>query len=170
VKDRDPARKATSPELRGFRVKESRGTVVSDSLPFRPTDQLTSRLSPSRLALDSKESLRVACPEAGTADLSSPLWRITRSSPASPLTHRRAMSDGKVSSGPLMAKNFHQTRVQQNDLVVFANLAGIWRVVAPVNGSKADIRRIGGFDTRIVTAPVEILTVVRRAGSPGYSY
>jgi hypothetical protein len=80
------------------------------------------------------------------------------------------MSDGKVSSGPLMAKNFHQTRVQQNDLVVFANLAGIWRVVATVNGSKADIRRIGGFDTRIVTAPVEILTVVRRAGSPGYSY
>jgi hypothetical protein len=80
------------------------------------------------------------------------------------------MPDGKVLSRPLTAKNFHQTRVQQNDLVVFANLTGMWRVVAPVNGSKADIRRIGGFDTRIVTAPVEILTVVRRAGSPGYSY
>lgn len=43
-------------------------------------------------------------------------------------------------------------------------------VVAPVNGSKADIRRKEGFDTRIVTAPVESLTVIQQAGSPGYCY
>ena len=47
---------------------------------------------------------------------------------------------------------------------------GTWEVVAPVNGSKADVRRSGGFDTRIVTARLESLIVVRRAGSPGYSY
>jgi hypothetical protein len=58
----------------------------------------------------------------------------------------------------------------KNDLVVFADHAGTWKVVAPVNGSKADIRRSGGFDTRIVTAPLESLAVVRRVGSPGYSY
>jgi hypothetical protein len=46
----------------------------------------------------------------------------------------------------------------------------MWKVVAPVNGSKADIRRSEGFDTRIITAPLETLTVVQRAGSPGYSY
>ena len=43
-------------------------------------------------------------------------------------------------------------------------------VVAPVNGSKADIRRKEGFDTAIVTAPLESLTVIRRALSPGYGY
>jgi hypothetical protein len=61
-------------------------------------------------------------------------------------------------------------KVQPNDIVVFANHAGTWEVVAAVNGSKADIRRSRGFDTRIVTAELESLTVVRRAGSPGYSY
>ena len=63
-----------------------------------------------------------------------------------------------------------RTRLQQNDLVRFANHAGTWKVVAPVNGSKADIRRSGGTDTRIVTAPLESVTVVQRAGSPGYIY
>ena len=86
------------------------------------------------------------------------------------LTMSPPASGGKVSSTPLAAKIFHETRVQQNDLVVFADHAGTWKVVAPVNGSKADIRRSGGFDTRIVTASLESLTVVRCVGSPGYSY
>ncbi|MGA7394531.1 MAG: hypothetical protein WBL40_18215 [Terrimicrobiaceae bacterium] len=69
-----------------------------------------------------------------------------------------------------MTQSSRKTRVQPNDIVLFANHAGTWKVVAAVNGSKADIRRSGGFDTRIVTARLESLTVVRRAGSPGYSY
>jgi hypothetical protein len=60
--------------------------------------------------------------------------------------------------------------VGQNDVVVFAHRTGTWKVVAPVNGSKADLRKRGDFDTRITTAPLESLTIVRRAGSPGYNY
>ena len=62
-------------------------------------------------------------------------------------------------------------RAQQNDLVTFANQSGTWEVLAAVNGSKADIRRRGGFDT-LVSLPRrwKALNVVRRAGSPGYSY
>jgi len=156
----DRAREALSPELKGYRTLE-----ISGSLAFKPTCQLISRLTPVRLASDAKQCLRTTRPEADTAQLSLPPWRITRSLPASPPT-----SGGKVSSTPLAAKVFHETRVQQNDLVVFADHAGTWKVVAPVNGSKADICRSGGFDTRIVTAPLESLAVVRRVGSPGYSY
>jgi hypothetical protein len=61
-------------------------------------------------------------------------------------------------------------RVAQNDVVVLAGRHGTWKVVAPVNGTKADICRRASFDTRIVTATVENLTVVRRAGSPGCGY
>ena len=147
----DPVREATSPELRRLSLKEPR--TVSGALAFKPTDQLISKLTPSRLA--SRECLRTT-----------PI----RSSPASSSTHRIAACGGKVPSKPLAAKAFHQARVQQNDLVVFANHAGTWKVVAPVNGSKADIRRSEGFDTRIVTVPLEILTVVRRVGSSGYTY
>lgn len=57
----------------------------------------------------------------------------------------------------------------QNDIVVLAGECGTWQVVAPVNGSKADIRR-RGFDTRVVTAFLENLTIVRCANSPGCSY
>ncbi|MGA9576331.1 MAG: hypothetical protein WBV90_01810, partial [Terrimicrobiaceae bacterium] len=61
-------------------------------------------------------------------------------------------------------------RTEKANCDVFANHPGTWKVVAAVNGSKADIRRSGGFDTRIVIARLESLTVVRRAGSPGYGY
>ena len=61
-------------------------------------------------------------------------------------------------------------QVTQNDIVVLAGERGTWQVVAPVNGSKADIRRREGFDTRVVTAVLENLTVVQFAGSPGCSY
>ena len=71
---------------------------------------------------------------------------------------------------PFATSASHKIGVHLNDVVALANRAGTWTVVAPVNGSKADIRRSAGFDTRIVTAPLEKLTVVRRAGSPGYSY
>jgi hypothetical protein len=74
---------------------------------------------------------------------------------------------GKGSSQPLAS---HKPKVQSNDIVEFDNQPGTWEVVAPVNGSKADVRRSGGFDTRIVTARLESLIVVRRAESPGYSY
>jgi hypothetical protein len=87
-----------------------------------------------------------------------------------PASMWRESSGGNGSSQPAAKKKSHKTRVQPNDIVVFASHAGTWKVVASVNGSKADIRRSGGFDTRIVTARVGNLTVVRRAGSPGYSY
>jgi hypothetical protein len=61
-------------------------------------------------------------------------------------------------------------RVTQNDIVVLAGRDGTWKVIAPVNGTKADIRQRASFDTRILTASVENLTVVRRAGSPGCGY
>jgi hypothetical protein len=58
----------------------------------------------------------------------------------------------------------------QNDIVVLAGERGTWQVVAPVNGSRADIRRREGFDTRVVTAFLENLTIIRCANSPGCSY
>ena len=61
-------------------------------------------------------------------------------------------------------------QVTQNDIVVLAGERGTWQVIAPVNGSKADIRRREGFDIRVVTAVVESLTVVQYAGSPGCGY
>jgi hypothetical protein len=58
-------------------------------------------------------------------------------------------------------------RAQQNDLVTFANQSGTWEVLAAVNGSKADIRRRGGFDTRVVTAPLESLKRRATRREPG---
>jgi hypothetical protein len=142
-------------------VKQSQTVVISGSSAFEPTSQSRLRLSPSLLLSDAKE-LWLSRPEFHTA-LPWPSWRMTRVSPASPSTSRRAALGGKG----LVVKG---SRVQQNDVVLFANRAGMWKVVAPVNGSKADIRRSEGFDTRIITAPLETLTVVQRAGSPGYSY
>ena len=95
-------------------------------------------------------------------------WRLNRSSPAPPLTPRRAALGEKALGNSHEATS--TTVLRQNDLVVFASHAGIWRVVAPVNRSKADIRMNEGFDTRIVTAPLECISLVRRAGSPSYKY
>ena len=97
-----------------------------------------------------------------------PFWRLNRSSPAPPLTPRRAALGEKALGNSHEATS--TTMLRQNDLVVFASHAGIWRVVAPVNRSKADIRMNEGFDTRIVTAPLECVSLVRRAGSPSYRY
>jgi hypothetical protein len=60
--------------------------------------------------------------------------------------------------------------IAQNDVVTVAGKAGTWKVVAPVNGTKADLRKREGFDTRIVTTSVEKLTIIRRAGSPGSDF
>jgi hypothetical protein len=60
--------------------------------------------------------------------------------------------------------------VAQNDIVVLTGNQATWKVVAPVNGTKADIRRRATFDTRIVTVPVKNLRLIRRAGSPGCDY
>ena len=70
---------------------------------------------------------------------------------------------------PLNGEPF-SPRVTQNDIVVLAGERGTWQVVAPVNGSKADIRRREGFDIRVITAALENLTVVRCAGSPESNY
>ncbi len=62
------------------------------------------------------------------------------------------------------------TIVHQNDLVNLAGKVGVWKVLTQVNGSMADIRRNDASDTRVVTAPLKRVTVVQRAGSPGYEY
>jgi hypothetical protein len=89
---------------------------------------------------------------------------------------RRRMVGMKIDEGlhdrdrPQIGGNAQKTIIQANDIVIFADETGMWKVVASVNGSKADIRRRIGFDTRIVTARLESLTLIRRAGSPEYSY
>jgi hypothetical protein len=55
---------------------------------------------------------------------------------------------------------FASSQIMQNDIVALAGEWGTWRVVAPVNGSKADLRRTQGFDTRVVTAVLKNLTLI----------
>jgi hypothetical protein len=62
------------------------------------------------------------------------------------------------------------TKVQQNDIVVLADRTGTWKVLTQVNGSRADLRRDDNSDIRIVTAPLESVIVLHRAGSPDYDY
>jgi hypothetical protein len=120
------------------------------------------------LPSDARKFLRITRPEAAQLNCFHPTEDYPQPSP--PSIHRRTTSAEKISSAPLAVKTFQETTVRQNDLVAFNNRAETWKVVAPFNGSKADIRRNGGFDTRIVTAPLERIIVVRHAGSPGYSY
>jgi hypothetical protein len=138
--------------------------LIPGSLASKPAFQSTSRPAPVRLASGASQCPRITRVQAGAAEV--PPGR-RKPSPSLPSIHRRTASDKKLTSTPLAVKT---ARVQQNDLIAFANRAGTWTVVAPVNGSKADIRRSGGFDTRIVTAPLECITVVRHAGSRGYGY
>jgi hypothetical protein len=62
------------------------------------------------------------------------------------------------------------TIVHQNDIVILAGKAGLWKVLTQVNGNIADIRRNDAPDTRVVTASLQRVTLVQRAGSPGYGY
>ncbi len=151
--------------MKQFRTFESSGTLA-----FKPACHLSSRLSPIHFLSDAKESLHTARVGVDT----------DRSATAVPAGNTIftgvALSPPEVDAWwegsrhtPSRLKPA-RPRVQQNDLVAFAGHAGTWKVVAPVNGSKADIRRSGGFDTRIVTAPLESVTIVQRAGSPGYMY
>ena len=150
-----------SPETRELNAKGCRRLVISrlarlsfsDPPPFAPVKK------------------RVSSGATDVTAFSRLLLRPSRESLSSPLASsvRRGTTDGKASS-QRATQSSRKTRVQPNDVVLLAHHAGTWKVVAAVNGSKADIRRSGGFDTRIVTARLESLTVVRRAGSPGYSY
>jgi hypothetical protein len=82
----------------------------------------------------------------------------------------RVNSLGTPNSPFLNGETSTSRHLTQNDIVVLAGERGTWQVVAPVNGSKADIRRREGFDTRVVTAFLENLTIIRCANSPGCSY
>jgi hypothetical protein len=62
------------------------------------------------------------------------------------------------------------TIVHQNDLVILAGKVGVWKVLTQVNGTRADICRNDAPDTRVITTPLTRVTIVQRAGSPGYSY
>jgi hypothetical protein len=62
------------------------------------------------------------------------------------------------------------TIVHQNDLVILAGKVGVWKVLTQVNGTRADIYRNDAPDTRVITTPLKRVTIVQRAGSPGYSY
>ena len=67
-------------------------------------------------------------------------------------------------------KSGMSTTVHQNDLVTLAGKAGVWKVLTQVNGTRADICRNDAADTRVITASLARVTIVQRAGSPGYSY
>jgi hypothetical protein len=151
-------------------VKECRTATVPGNLAGKPTYQLSSRLAPLRSSQDAKESFFSDRADADASQVPSPAWRVTRSPPASPSSSRRATFGGKVLALPPAPKSWLEARVSQNDVVEYASHLGTWKVIAPVNGSKADICRNGSFDTRIVTVPLESLRVLRHAGSPGYSY
>ena len=137
------------PEIRGLDKHGCRALVI----PLSLNSPSPSKLSPfvyawnNNLPLSAPRTARVAKP---------------------PRSARIATCDG--SSQAAVMKNAHKTRAQPNDIVIFANQLGTWKVVASVNGSKADIRRNGGFDTRIITARLESLTLIRGAGSPEYGY
>jgi hypothetical protein len=146
-------------------VKPFQSAELFDSEALNPSGSLA--LSRSLSGSKTGEFGREADGSRGGQRLSL-FGRPIRSSPAPPLTLRRAAPGEKVLSGSPGPTS--TTVLNQNDLVVFASHAGIWRVVAPVNRSKADIRMNEGFDTRIVTAPLECVSLVRRAGSPGYRY
>lgn len=60
-----------------------------------------------------------------------------------------------------------KTIFHANDMVRFAG--EFWRVVATINGSKADLQRLHSSDPRIITVTVDGLQVVRRFGSPNFS-
>ena len=142
-------------------VREFRAAALSGSPAFESLDP--SRLLGLPIPPDAREGARIK-----SARLLLPAGQTTRSSPQ--CSSPRPRSTGKIALMPLVARPSLKRGVHLNDVVTLTNRAGTWTVVAPVNGSKADIRRSGGFDTRIVTAPLENLTIVRRAGSPGYSY
>ena len=153
---------AMVPESRELNAKGCRALAIShlSGLSFS---------EPPRLSQVGK---RMSSSATDLKSLSRLLLRPTRESlsPQLASSMRREATSGKASSQPAANKSLRKPKVQPNDIVVFANHAGTWKVVAAVNGSKADIRRSRGFDTRIVTTGLESLTVVRRAGSPGYSY
>ncbi len=152
-------------------MKQLRTVVLSGSLAFEPAYHLSSKLSPLLLPSDAKECLRTTRPDASIdrSAMAIPASNTVFTSVALSPAEGDAWWEGTKPTPP-RRRPPTRTRVQQNDLVTYAGHAGTWKVVATVNGSKADIRRSGGFDTRIVTAPVESVTVVQRAGSPGYSY
>ena len=140
------------PEIRGLDKHGCRALVI----PLSLNSPSPSKLSPFVFAWNK--------------DLPSGSTRAARITRLPRRSTRRATCGEKESSQAGVMKNAHNTRVQPNDIVVFADHVGMWKVIAPVNGSKADIRRNEGFDTRIVTARLESLTLIRGAGSPEYSY
>jgi hypothetical protein len=92
-------------------------------------------------------------------------------------TGHRQLNSRPFRSDSIVASNFTSLdrestspQVTQNDIVVLAGERGTWQVVALVKGSKADIRRREGFDTRVVTVVLQNLTIVRCAGSPESNY
>jgi hypothetical protein len=138
-------------------------------LAFKPIRHLSSSLSIPLLPLEIEKCLRITRPDAEADRSAIPANSTIFTSVALSPPEGGVWWEGTRATSPRRTP-LTKTRVQQNDLVTFAGHAGTWKVVAPVNGSKADIRRSGGFDIRIVTAPLESITVVQRAGSPGYSY
>ena len=156
--------------MSGRSVKKCRTVVISGSFASKLTYQLSSKLTLLRFPSDRQECLRGTRLDANPAQVPSPAWRVTRSPPASSSSSRGAAPGGKVPLLPPASKITSAATVEPNDLVEFPDHPGVWEVVAAVNRSKADIRRRGGFDMSIRTVELKSLRVVRRAGSPGYSF
>lgn len=162
----DRLRDTVIPEMQGSNAKGCRVQAISRSSGFQPSYPLILRPSPLALAWDGCAGTALSGSTCADDTVRVPLQARQESD----LPRCPAMESDTWGKGIISTSRLTQPRVQSNDIVEFDNQPGTWEVVAPVNGSKADVRRSGGFDTRIVTARLESLIVVRRAGSPGYSY
>jgi hypothetical protein len=60
--------------------------------------------------------------------------------------------------------------LRTNDIVTLKGRAELWRVVARVNGTRADIQRISDPNPSIWTVPVRNLMIVSRSASTNSSF
>jgi hypothetical protein len=132
--------------------------VITSSDSQAPADSKC-RAGRTPLSVGAEVAERIASPDT-----------LREDEDATPVEPPASRGDSLAASSPSLDAEPSSLQVTQNDIVVLAGERGTWQVVAPVNGSKADIRRREGFDTRVVTAVLKNLTIVRCAGSPECNY
>ena len=59
-----------------------------------------------------------------------------------------------------------KVRPDTNDTVRLSGSPQLWKVIATINGSKADIQRLNDYNLEIITVTLDSIQVVRRFGSP----
>jgi hypothetical protein len=53
-----------------------------------------------------------------------------------------------------------------NDTVRLSGSSELWKVIASINGTKVDIRRMNDYSLEIITVPLDSIQVVGHFGSP----